>query len=171
MYKMKQITDFKDYYITENGTVISTKHGKTTELTPVLCKGTGYFLVTLVKEGNVRKNKRIHRLLAEAYIPNPENKPQVNHIDGVKTNNQLSNLEWSTSQENSQHAVDMGLTSYDTTKVIVEQYLPDETTFVAEHESLHQAGRTTGIAWQNISKVVRGIRRKAGGFHWKYKNV
>ena len=41
--------------------------------------------------------------------------------------------------------------------------------FVAEHVSLHQAGRDTGIAWQNISKVVRGLRHTAGGFRWKYK--
>lgn len=168
---MKPILDFKDYFITEDGKVISTKHGKTAELKAVVCSGTGYPLVTLVKEGNVRKNKRIHRLLAEAYIPNPLNKTHVNHKDGVKTNNHLSNLEWCTPQENAQHAADTGLFNYETTKVVIEQYLADEITFVAQHESIHQAGRTTNIAWQNISKVLRGIRPRAGGFHWKYKNV
>ena len=140
------------------------------ELIPVLCSGTGYYLVTLCHEG-VRKNKRIHRLLMEAFVPNPENKKQVNHIDGVKTNNSLSNLEWATSVENTQHAVDLGLCE----KAIAASRKPilqidrDSSRVIAEHISIHEAGRTTGVAWQNISKVVRGIRSHAGGYFWEYK--
>lgn len=69
---------------------------------------TKYYLVSLVKDkkGNTKK---VHRLVALAFIPNPENKPQVNHIDGDKLNNRVSNLEWVTNQENCQHAFDTGL--------------------------------------------------------------
>ncbi len=68
----------------------------------------GYLRVTLYKDGS-RKNFLIHRLIATHFIPNPENKPQVNHIDGNKINNNIDNLEWVTPSENTQHAYDTGL--------------------------------------------------------------
>ena len=70
--------------------------------------GVGYFRVELWRDG-VGKKYLVHRLLAAAFIPNPENKPQVNHIDGVKANNALSNLEWVTQSENQLHAYRAGL--------------------------------------------------------------
>jgi hypothetical protein len=69
----------------------------------------GYYQVTLYKNGH-RKSCYIHRLVATAFIPNNDNALQVNHIDGVKTNNSARNLEWTTPSENSQHAYDTGLT-------------------------------------------------------------
>ena len=69
---------------------------------------TGYYVVSLSRNGKEKKC-RIHRLVAETFIPNPENKSQVNHIDGNKLNNHISNLEWATPKENVRHAVDNGL--------------------------------------------------------------
>jgi len=65
---------------------------------------TGYKTVMLCKEG-VQKNKSVHTLVAYAFIPNPQNKPYVNHIDGDKANNCVSNLEWVTAKENTGHAI------------------------------------------------------------------
>lgn len=172
----KIINDFPNYKINNLGQVFSNYKYKTNipcntwrEVKPILDKGTGYYIVTLVNNG-VRKNQSIHRLLAQNFIPNPLNKPQVNHIDCNKQNNALSNLEWVTAKENSRHAVDNGLCDERRKKqeVAIIQYDLQGNT-VAEHVSIHEAGRTTGIAWQNISKVVRGIRKTAGGYHWSYK--
>lgn len=68
----------------------------------------GYYCVAISKEGNT-KYKKLHRLLAETFIFNPDNKEQVNHIDGNKLNNDINNLEWVTRQENSFHAYSLGL--------------------------------------------------------------
>lgn len=74
--------------------------------------GRGYLGVCLIYNRR-RKTKHIHRLLAESFIPNPKNKPQVNHIDGNKLNNSLNNLEWVTASENIIHGYKLGLLKVD----------------------------------------------------------
>ena len=170
------IQGFPNYRLDRMGNVYSCyvpKTSKTSDvwrvIQPVLDKGTGYFLVTLVHDKK-RKNQFIHRLLAIHFIPNPLQKAHVNHLDGVKQNNALTNLEWATPKENTQHAIRIGLCDK---RLLAQSSAVEQFTLagelVAEHVSLHEAGRTTGIAWQNISKVVRGIRNHAGGYYWRYK--
>ena len=88
------------YYVLANGKIISHKHNEQKELKQANHKG--YKRVNLSKN-NKRKQFFVHRLVAEAFIPNPENKPQVNHIDGNKENNNFSNLEWVTREEQEKH--------------------------------------------------------------------
>lgn len=99
---MKTIPGFPNYTIDTNGVVRGTAEKKQTH------GKNGYKYVTLYHK-NLGKKLYIHRLMAELYIPNPENKRTVNHIDGIKHNNALSNLEWHTDSENIQHAYDNGL--------------------------------------------------------------
>ena len=95
------------YLVTSFSRILSLKYGKERELKP--CKDKyGYLHVVLCKDGK-GKCYYVHRLIAEAFIPNPEKKPQVNHINGDKTDNRIENLEWVTSSENRQHAYDTGL--------------------------------------------------------------
>lgn len=99
---MKTIPGFPNYTIDINGVVMGAAEKKQTQ------GKNGYKYVTLYAN-NVGKKLYIHRLMAELYIPNPKNKRTVNHIDGNKHNNALSNLEWHTDSENIQHAYDNGL--------------------------------------------------------------
>lgn len=98
---MRQIKEHPDYLVTVDGKVFSLK---TMSFLKLSDRGDGYRTVHLDK-----KFYRVHRLVANTYIPNPENKPEVNHMDGDKTNNMLCNLEWSTRSENIQHSFDIGL--------------------------------------------------------------
>ena len=174
----KIIKDYPAYKITIDGRVLTCFKPKTSiitnewrELKQVYDKTCGYMIVTLCRGKNQgRQNKRVHRLLMEAFVDNPNNYPQINHIDGNKLNNNLDNLEWCSSKHNSIHAVSMGLcdTRRKASEVIIEQY-DLSGNFIAEHPSLHEAGRATNIAWQNISKVCRGLRKSAGNYYWKYK--
>ena len=91
----------EDYIITENGEVIN-KHNNR-KVKPQL-NGKGYLRVSIGK-----KLEFVHRLVAKTYIPNPDNKLQVNHKDGNKLNNCVGNLEWVTNQENRNHAIDNDL--------------------------------------------------------------
>lgn len=101
----KEIEGYPNYEVSNLGTVRNRATGN------VLRPGKtnmGYQKVCLCKEGQ-RKTLTIHRLVATAFLPNPENKREVNHIDGDKTNNRVSNLEWSTRSENVSHAFRNGL--------------------------------------------------------------
>ena len=91
----------EDYIITKSGEVINRKNGHVVKPQP---NGKGYYRVSI--GGKLRF---VHRLVADLYIPNPENKPQVNHKGGNKKNNTVDNLEWVDNQENRTHAVKNGL--------------------------------------------------------------
>lgn len=90
-----------DYEITRDGQVVNKTNGRVLKPQP---NGKGYLRVSISK-----KLQFVHRLVAEKYIPNPDNLPQVNHKDGNKLNNNVENLEWVSNSENRKHAVDTGL--------------------------------------------------------------
>ena len=178
MYQEKVIADYPAYKITSDGRVLTCFKPKTSiitdtwrELKQIYDKSCGYMIVTLCKGQNKgRQNKRVHRLMMEAFIPNFNNLPQINHIDGNKLNNSLENLEWCTSKYNTQHAISLGLhkpKEQSTCRAVVQ--MDEDFNDIAEFNSLHQVTEITGIAWQNVMKVCKGLRPRAGGFRWKYK--
>lgn len=118
---------------------------------------------------SVRKKKHalVHRLVAEAFIPNPENKPQVNHIDRDKKNNNANNLEWVTGLENQRH----WRTQFDNPPIDKSKWSKRVRCVESgvEYESLLDAARKTGINYSGICRVVKHIPRyrTAGGYHWE----
>ena len=105
MYKI--LEDFPNYKIYKNGDIYSMTSSRM--LTPYLAKN-GYMYITLIHGEGKRRNKTLHSLLATAFLDNPNNLTQVNHIDGVKHNNDLNNLEWSSPSHNVRHAFTNNLT-------------------------------------------------------------
>lgn len=124
---------------------------------------TGYMTVGLWKDGKC-KTYRVHRLVAERFVDNPNNKPFINHLDANKHNNFASNLEWCTQSENIQYAYDHG-TKIPPHQRTVGQFTLDGN-LITTWESIAKAHRETGI--NNIFQVCAGKRFKAGGFIWRY---
>ena len=125
----------------------------------------GYYEVALYKDGKP-KYIQVHRLVAGAFLQNPNNLPQVNHKDGNKQNNYVENLEWVTISENVLHS----------TRVLrknireVSQYTLSGI-YLATYSSIQIASEITGIRQSSISNVLAKRRHKAGGYSWRYERV
>ena len=138
-----------------------------------------YALVILSKE-NIKTPAKVHRLVAEAFISNPENKPTVNHINSIRHDNRVENLEWATVQENIIHGIEYGNINPPTpwkgkfgadnpkSKPILQ--MDDCGNIIEEHIGIAEASRKTGAPAASISNCCRGVKLKhAGGYVWKYK--
>lgn len=152
---LKQIKDYPDYAISNLGNVYSYKNGKVVKLSPKITKG--YLEVQLWKNGE-QKWFLIHRLVAQAFIPNPLGLPQVNHIDEDKTNNQAENLEWCTCQYNIEYSQAKQVEQYDLSGNLISTW-----------KSANEIQRQLGYSQGHISDCCRGELKTAYGFIWKYK--
>ena len=127
----------------------------------------GYHMVSLSKDGKVKKHK-VHRLVAEAFISNPENKPTVNHLNEIKYDNRASNLEWATYKENNDHGGHNERVSKTLSKPI--EQLDKNGNKISSFESVREASLATGIHIMNIkSCLAHKNRTYAGGYKWRYK--
>lgn len=162
------------YSISEDGAVFS--YYSNFELKQFMRNG--YKAVCLVSDKK-KKFKNIHRMLAEAFIENPLNKSQINHIDGNKTNNSLDNLEWATPSENITHAHKTGLIPK---LVHTQEYKEFMSILMKESKSMpvicvetgikypsaKTAGIELGIVHSSICRACRGERKTAGGKRFNY---
>ena len=158
---MRDIKDYEGLYaITEDGNVYSYISKK--YLKPTLDKG--YYRITLYKNGKI-KRYLIHRLVAEAFIPNPDNLPCVNHLDEDKKNNCVSNLEWCSYEYNNNYGTRTERVSKKLFKSIYCIEL--DRTF----DGATQAARELNLDQGSITKCCQGKRKTTGGFHFRYTEV
>lgn len=158
------------YQVSNLGRVKSTNYrcaGK--EQTLKLLYRNGYLRVALYKNG---KNNRltVHRLVAEAFIPNQNNLPQVNHKDENKLNNRVDNLEWCTAKYNNNYGTRTERVSVKliNNKKRSKPVLCVETGVI--YPSFAEAFRKTGVYLANIHKCCQGKLKTTGGYHWRYAN-
>lgn len=135
----------------------------------------GYLDVCLSKD-NKKRHFKVHRLVALAFVSNNQNKPEVNHKNGIKTDNRACNLEWVTRSENERHAYKNGLKSYEickTNKALEASNKAHRRPVVRsdgkEYASIEDAANDVHGSQSNISKVCLGKRKSAYGYGWSYK--
>ena len=153
---------FKYYDITKEGVVINLKTNRKYKGKI----GNNGYLTFHTKRNNKYYSWLIHRLVAIKYIPNPNNYPIVNHIDGNKLNISIDNLEWCTQSDNIKHSYDTKLNKG--TGQAVLQIDVNTHKIINIFKSTREAEKITGIKHNSISKVCRGIRKTAGNYKWKY---
>lgn len=161
----------KDYYVGQDGSVCRRTYGVAFKKLKQCKNRYGYMTISIR-----RKTYLVHRLVANAFIPNPENKPQVNHKNGIKTDNRIENLEWVTQTENARHSWKflgrkspmlgrLGIKS-PYSKVILQI---KDGVVIKEYYGANEAERKTGIKRQNILSCCHGKKKSAGGYVWKIK--
>ena len=154
----------------------------------------GYLLVGLYKQQK-RDRKLLHRLVAEAFIPNPENKPEIDHINTIKTDNTVflnedgsidyekTNLRWTTRKENINNPLTKTKMRINARKPSKGKYgkkhhkskpiiqYDKEGNFIKEWKCANDVERVLGISNKHIGSVCLGKRKSCGGYIWKYKNA
>lgn len=171
----KTIIEYPNYEVSNQGNVRNRVTGRVLKQ----CKVGGYLKVGL-REGKLKQKQiTVHRLVACAFLPNPDSKPCVNHIDGNKHNNQVDNLEWVSYSENSQHAYRTGLLKPNTIGFKIGWDMAEqkkrpvrciETGLIygccADVEKIFRPSN-----WEQTRSIRRcclGVQRSAYGYHWEF---
>lgn len=161
------------YQISSKGRVFSLHTNKILRASP---DNYGYPIVRLSKHGQM-KTITVHRLVAKAFLPNPDNKKEVDHIDANRSNNNVKNLRWTTRRENAKNPnstknyqeMAKRLRHWEGREKPIKQ-IDKGGVIVRTFRSAREAERETGIAHQSIAGVLKGKAIIAGGYGWEYIN-
>lgn len=156
----KPIAGFPNYQVSNKGRVMNLKSRKVLK-NNIDC--VGYVYVDLYKGDGTSKKIKIHRLVAEAFLPNTLSLPQINHIDENKTNNDVTNLEWCTPSQNIRH-------SSHTKSCRINQLTLDGE-FIRTWGSAHEIERQLGFSASYIIQSCKGKRKQAYGYKWEYADL
>jgi hypothetical protein len=154
-----ELKDFPGYKISKDGRIYSKKY----KIIMKTHKNGSSEVVGLCTNGTC-KSMFVHRLVALAYIPNPQNYPVVNHIDGNQYNNIVENLEWCTHSYNTLHAHESGLLKG--RKAIIRTDLDGNK--IKKYKSIQEASKDISVSRSSISAALRGKSKSAGGYKWRY---
>lgn len=165
---------FENYNITKEGKVIRLKDNKEMKC----CVDSAGYVKFSPRFNGEKIQAKVHRLVAIKYLENPNNHKQVNHINGIKTDNRVENLEWCDSKTNIQHAHKNGLANNKHLNKKVKQIDPITNNIISIYDSYREASKATGVLETNISAVCRKYKPKnrpapretAGGFKWETCN-
>lgn len=173
----KVVEGFEDYYISSRGRLLScSKYIKSKDVRYAYRKArivefdpacVTYYEITLHKSNGSTCDKLIHRLVAETFIPNPNNLPYINHIDANIHNNDVSNLEWCDPKHNAQHAAGLGLLNWDVTNRVHETPVFCKT-LNKYFRSIAEASRTLGIKYEHLQERLARGRHLINGFYFEY---
>lgn len=154
----KEIQGYEgEYAVSNKGRVRNKKNGK---ILAGAYDGYGYRFVKLYKANSKPKQIKVHRLVALAFIPNPDNLPYINHIDENKGNNNVENLEWCTASQNQRHSAHQ--------KSCKIKQITKDGELVKVWESFMQIERETDYNRSNIIQCCKGKLRSAHGYRWQY---
>jgi hypothetical protein len=171
MEEWRVINDFPNYSVSNFGNVMNTKTNKILKL----CNKSGYYNISLKNKNNY-KTLKVHRLVATSFLENSENKPEVNHKDKNKLNNNVSNLEWMTRTENNQHRCKGLKITCNKNKPILRLNLTNNEV-LKQYNSIEDAGKwafennltsTSHNGRNAIGNCVNGLSGSAYGYKWKY---
>jgi hypothetical protein len=175
MEEWRSIKDFPNYIVSNFGNVMNATTNKPLKIND---KG-GYYNVSLTKvtlTNKIKKTLKVHRLVASAFIENPENKPEVNHKDKNKLNNNVSNLEWNTRLENCHHK-SIGLVYKSNKNRPIMRLSKDVEDEIEKYNSIEDAGKwavenkftcNSHNGRNAIGNCVKGLSNSAYGYKWKY---
>ena len=162
----RDIEGYENLYQVSNDGFVRTSHDGFWKVLSAGETKYGYYNVLLHKDGK-RKNARVHRLVAKAFIPNPENLPYINHKDENKKNNCVDNLEWCTAKYNSNYGTCKERVRDSNSKAIMKYDL--EGNFICEYKSMSEAERVEGVNHATISMCCSGKVSYQCGYIWIYK--
>lgn len=166
MVLWKDVPGYEGYYEVSNTGLIRSKNG----IRKPQVSWDGYLFVKLCKQGQCKKIK-IHRLVALAFIPNPNNLPEINHKDETPANNNVENLEWCDRTYNNNYGTRnaraaIGISKANSRKVM---QFDRKGNYIQTFDSVKKAGQYLNIHPSGISDCARGVRASAGGYIWKYE--
>ena len=177
MEMWKNIAGYEKYQVSNHGRVRSIDYNHTGQIRELAqnCNRGGYMYVNLYNQGK-RKTHMIHRLVAEAFLENPEQLPVINHIDCDKRNNHVSNLEFCTISHNTKHAYDNGLINTEESRRKAAEANRKKVICLTTgkvFDSIQEASSFYGAAHQGISACCKGKVKSAGKLNgkkliWKY---
>ena len=167
----KKIEGYEDYEVSNFGRIKSYKQDKNGKITLGNKDKKGYLTKMLYNKDGC-KTFKVHRLVAQAFIPNPNNLPQINHKDENKTNNNVSNLEWCDNNYNSHYGTKIeraAVSNYCCETTSKKVYSVDNNGIIENFDSIGEAERITGLPHSNIIRALKGRRPTCGGRKWFYK--